>query len=252
MESSHLGENTLFRFDNVTVRFGDFVALDSISFEVVRGEYTGLIGPNGAGKTTLLQVILRKIKPTQGNFLLQDGVRIGYVPQKYIPSSIFPVSVREVIAMGFGRFWIFSKKDEQESIDRALEYVGLPSSIQHQSFHTLSGGQKQRIIIARTLVHKPNLLLFDEPTSAIDHSTKIRIYELLARLNREHGITILFVSHEVEHVVKSCKKVLCLDRHLHAGCRPMQFTGRSHHENNEAEKFIQESIVPVQHTRKKQ
>ena len=252
MKNTMLPQDTLFHFDKVTVRFGDFVALDKISFEVKRGEYTGLIGPNGAGKTTLLQVILRKLKPTEGKFFLQEGVRIGYVPQKYIPSSIFPVSVKEVVAMGFGRSWIFSKKEEQKEINQALENVGLPKEMQNRSFHTLSGGQKQRIIIARTLVHKPNLLLFDEPTSAIDHATKIRIYELLSRLNQQFGITILFVSHEVEHVVKSCKKVLCIDRHLHKGCRPAQFIDRLHHKANEAESFIEESVVPIEHTRKKQ
>jgi len=236
----------IIQFQDVTVRRGNVLALDHVSFSVDRGEYVGIIGPNGAGKTTLLLTLLGLIEPSEGNVFVSRDAHVGYVPQKYLPNSTFPVSVEEIIAMGFSRRSVWKRKQEQEQIRGALASVGLPESFLWRNFSSLSGGQKQRVIIARSLAHNANLLLFDEPTSGIDHATKIRIYELLAKLNTERDMTILFVSHEVEHVVKACKCVLCLDRHLHEGCAPMDFTGR---DSNQGE--VSTDIIPVKHTKQK-
>ncbi|QQS60968.1 MAG: ABC transporter ATP-binding protein [Candidatus Moraniibacteriota bacterium] len=233
--------------EHITVKRGDFLALDDVSFRIQYGEYVGIVGPNGAGKTTLLLAILGIISPNKGFISLAPDVRIGYVPQKYFPNNTFPVSVSEIVAMGFGQksFLFWKKKEKEEKIKNVLESVGLSASFMQRNFNDLSGGQKQRVIIARALVHEPNLLLFDEPTSGVDHINRIRMYELLAELNKQKGITILFVSHEIEHVVKMCKRILCLDRHLHEGCTPMEFLELGSEKTKEV---VLKSITPIHHT----
>ncbi len=228
--------------ENLTVKRDGILVLDSITFRIDKGEYVGLLGPNGAGKTTLLLTILGKIKPTEGMLRSASDIRMGYVPQKYLPNSSFAVSVGEIVSMGFQRGSLWRDKKEKEKILQALNAVGLEEKFYFKNFMTLSGGQKQRVIIARALVHNPNFLLFDEPTSGVDYKTKIKIYDLLAELNEKKGITILFVSHEIERVVSACKRVLCLDKHLHEGCHPQFFA--------QGEKNViqsKEKVVPVYH-----
>lgn len=229
---------------DVSVKYGEQVILDNVSFEVKRGEYVGLIGPNGAGKTTLLKTILGTVEPTSGEVVIAPESHIGYVPQQFLPNSLFSVAVWEIVCMGMGRVCGFSDKKEKQKTLKALESVGLNESFMQRDFTTLSGGQKQRVIIARSLVHEPNVLLFDEPLTGIDHQTKVKVYELLSKLNKELGITIIFVSHEIEHVIRTCKRVLCLDKHLHKGCHPMHFAEGKHH--NDTTLFTDE-VMPVHH-----
>ncbi len=238
----HESSLPILEIKNLTVKRDGVLVLDSITFRVDRGEYIGLLGPNGAGKTTLLLAILGKIQPTEGRVKIAPDIRMGYVPQKYLPNSSFAVSVGEIISMGFQRSSLWKDQGEKEKILQVLDAVGLEKNFYSKNFMKLSGGQKQRVIIARALVHKPNFLLFDEPTSGVDYKTKIKIYDLLAELNEKKGITILFVSHEIEKVVSVCKRVLCLDKHLHEGCHP-QYLAQGEKEGIQNK----EKVVPVYH-----
>lgn len=125
--------------------------------------------------------------------------------------------------MGLPRASFFVTHQEKTLCMEKLEMVGLDASFVSQSFHSLSGGQKQRVIIARSLLSSPTVLLFDEPLSGVDFPTKLQIYELLSHINTEYGITIVFVSHEIESVVSECHRILCLNKTLHEGCHPMDF-----------------------------
>ena len=121
------------------------------------------------------------------------------------------------------RFSFFRKESENNLFEEKISLIGLDTSFLSKSFHELSGGQKQRIIIARSLLQNPDVLLFDEPLSSVDYTTKIQIYELLAEINQKHKTTILFVSHEIENIVQKCHRVLCLNKKLHEGCHPIDF-----------------------------
>ncbi len=208
---------------NVTVSFGGHTAIEDISLEVQQGDYIGLIGPNGAGKSTLLKTLLGIITPQKGEIIYSKNVSFGYVPQNYLPESFFSLSVREVLEMGVLRMSFFRKKAEKKLFSEKLTMVGLDPSFLEKSFHSLSGGQKQRVIIARSLLSNPNVLLFDEPLSGVDYTTKIQIYELLADINATYKTTIIFVSHEIESVIQKCHRILCLNKKLHEGCHPVDF-----------------------------
>lgn len=207
---------SIIKVKNITIKREGNIILDDISFSLEKGEYIGLIGPNGAGKTTLIKTILGKIKPNSGSIHIQKGIKIGYVPQHYKLSQVVPISVKEVILMG-------KEKSTSLSLKKVLELVGLSETFLSKNFHDLSGGQMQRVIIARALFSDPDILLFDEPLTGIDFETKLKIYELLTQLNKKNGLSILFVSHEVEYIIDSCHKILCLNKKLHQGCHPLNF-----------------------------
>ena len=145
------------------------------------------------------------------------------MPQNYLPDNFFSLSVREILEMGLLRRSFFRRKTEEKIFTEKLNVVGLDESFLQKSFHILSGGQKQRVIIARSLLQNPNVLLFDEPLSGVDYTTKLQIYELLAKINQEHKTTIIFVSHEIESIIQKCKRILCLNKGLHEGCHPIDF-----------------------------
>jgi len=198
------------------VRFGGENVLDHVSFDVAHGEFVGLIGPNGAGKTTLLKVLLGIASLDEGSFSFAPSVVVRYVPQQYVLPEHVPISVREVIQMGS------PSSVTRDAVLHVLSQVGLDRKKISQNFHTLSGGQKQRVVIARALVVRPDIIFFDEPLSGVDHATKEGIYDLLKTLNGD-GMTIFFVSHDIDHVTDACDRVLCLDRTLHRGCHPFAF-----------------------------
>lgn len=206
----------MIQVDNLgLIKEGDVILRD-VSFSIGAGEYVGLIGPNGAGKTSLIKTILGLNTATSGSLQLSDGTVTGYVPQSYLVSDVVPISVQEIIKM--------SGVKNVEVIIQSLEKVGLKPDFMNRCFHDLSGGQKQRVIIARALCKRPNLLLFDEPLNGVDITTKRCIYRLLSDLNKTEKLTILFVSHEVDHLISQCDRVLCLNQTLHEGCSALDFS----------------------------
>jgi len=197
------------------------VILDDVSFSISEGEYVGLIGPNGAGKSSLIKLILGFHKLSSGSLTIDPKTKIGYVPQNYSVSQVVPISVSEVLMMS-------GIKANNQLLPQYLEMVGLSTEFLKRNFHQLSGGQQHRVIIARALCPQkkglePNLLVFDEPLNGVDYKTKLSIYDLLLQLNKTKNLTILFVSHEVDHIVGHCHHILCLNQTMHTGCHPMDF-----------------------------
>ena len=211
--------------EDVSFAFGNASVLTHVTFPIRSGDFLALIGPNGAGKTTLLKVILGLLKPAKGIVRMfgkpvdefKGWNRIGYVPQKATHiDPLFPVSVKEVVAMGLlsGRgFPMISKKDESLRIDRALTHVGL-SDLKDLRIGRLSGGQQQRIFIARAIVNQPEILFLDEPTTGVDSRTHDVFYDMLDKLNRQEGMTIVLVTHEIGIINKHVSQVACLNQRL--------------------------------------
>lgn len=213
-------KNLLFELKNVNFEIQSKNILKDVSFQIKKGEYVGLIGPNGAGKTTLLKIILKIIKPSSGHIVISPSLKIGYVPQKNIQSGSFPISVKEILSTGLNHSSFQISQTQFERISKALHEVGLDESFLVQNFQKLSGGQQQRILLARSLVNDPDLILFDEPFNGVDKPTQTQIYALLKQLNLK-GVTIFFVSHDIDSITENCQRILCLDQSLHQGCHPV-------------------------------
>jgi ABC-type Mn2+/Zn2+ transport system ATPase subunit len=215
------------RFDRVTVAYQQSVGIEDASFELRPGEFLGIIGPNGSGKTTLLRAVLGLVIPASGSVtvlgasgrgLVHIRRQIGYVPQRRALDPQFPISVREAVAMGlYPTLGAFRRptSDDRRRIEAALASVGLTSSADHVAGH-LSGGQQQRLLIARALVQEPQILLLDEPTSAVDVATRFTIVDLVRKLHAERGLTTLYVTHDINEVMPCVDKVLYINRTVRA------------------------------------
>lgn len=212
---------------DVSFRYNGEAALKRVSFAVREGEYVGIIGPNGGGKTTLLKIILGLLRPTSGEVLINlDRNRIGYVPQRasqFHPR--FPATVEEIVRSGrtarLGLLGRFGKQDVQ-AVERALEITGL-SSARYRLIGNLSDGEMQKVFLARAFAGEPKILVLDEPETSIDIVGQEEFYTFLDKLNQEHGLTILFVSHDIELISHSVKSVLCLNRRLLCYGSPREF-----------------------------
>jgi ABC-type Mn2+/Zn2+ transport system ATPase subunit len=192
----------LLRLRDVSLGYGHRPVLEHVSLEIGRGEFVALLGPNGAGKTTLLRGIVGLIPVTTGT-LEYDFDRatspLGYVPQRESLDPTFPLTVFEVVLMGtYARLppWRRVGRRERRRASEALALVGL-DAIAEQRFAALSGGQTQRALIARALAAEPSFLLLDEPTAGVDAEATATIMAVLSRLNREEGLTVLLVTHQL-------------------------------------------------------
>lgn len=219
-------KNVLIDLKDVHFNYDQRIVLEHIDLEVKEGEFWALIGPNGSGKSTLINIILGLLKPSKGSVELFGSEiesfnrreLIGYVSQKSNSfNSGFPATVLEVVRSGLtrkkGLFKSFSKTDEQKALE-ALKITKM-DRYANQNIGELSGGQQQRVFIARALVGKPKLLVMDEPTIGIDQQNVASFYTMLNTLNREHGIAILLVTHEIDLVTDLATHVACLNRSIH-------------------------------------
>ena len=203
---------TVLSVKGLEVAFNGHKIVDDVSFDVVRDSTIAIIGPNGAGKTVLFRAVLGLI-PYKGKVTWAEDARIGYVPQKLFISKDFPLTVSE---------FLHFKEQDHKIIHEILNSVGfkdVASSHTHNDVRVLrtklgalSGGELQRVLIAYALLGKPNVLLFDEPTSGVDVSAEETIYSLIDKLKAEKDLTIIFISHELQVVYKYADSVLCLNK----------------------------------------
>jgi len=188
---------------NLTVSFGEEKVIDNLSFNLKEKENLVVIGPNGAGKSVLLKALLG-IVPFQGEIKWEENVKIGYVPQKFLPEKNIPLSIEE-----FFKF----KKTDSDKIREALKRVGINDLlILKKKIGVISFGQLQRILIAWALIDRPDVLLFDEPFSGIDIEGEETIYNLLAQIEKELNLTIVLITHDLSIVYKIADIVLCLNK----------------------------------------
>ena len=191
MVSMETQDDFILEVSDLGIEISNQRILDNVNFKIKKGVTLAIVGPNGAGKTTLFRALLNLI-PYSGKIEWNGRVKIGYVPQILSVRDI-PISVKEFLSF----------KNESESDMRSvLASVGLDSqAVMGKSLGTLSGGQLRRVLIAWAIVDKPNVLLFDEPTSGVDLDSEEAIYGMLRRLTEQNKITLLLISHDL-HIVR--------------------------------------------------
>lgn len=219
-------DRPLIRIRKVEFRYWSDPVLVDVDLEILAGDFLAVIGPNGSGKTSLIKVMLGLLQPTRGDVSLfgtpikdfREWERIGYVPQKATHfDPYFPASVQEVVAMGLvpvGHRRRLRTGERESLVLGALEAVGM-DRMKARPIGELSGGQQQRVFIARALVSSPEILILDEPTAGVDAEAQNRFYEMLDRLNRETGLTVVFSTHNVGVVNRHVNKVACINQRLY-------------------------------------
>ncbi|MHB0977507.1 MAG: metal ABC transporter ATP-binding protein [Candidatus Aquicultorales bacterium] len=211
--------------NEVDFKYNGEPILSDISFGVERGEYAGIIGPNGGGKTTLLKVMLGLLRPVSGSVKLfghdiasfKEWTKIGYLPQRAAHlDGRFPVTVYEVASLGrvpkAGLFRRLNSADHAAVLE-ALEISDI-AHLKDRVVSDLSGGERQRVFIARALASKPEVLILDEPAAGVDAGSQSKFYRFLRSLNKEHGITIIFVSHDLDIIANEASQLICINRSL--------------------------------------
>lgn len=182
--------------------------LKGISFNIEEGKFVCMVGENGSGKSTIMKCILGLNKNYQGTIEKQG--RIGYLPQKTDIQTNFPASIEEVVMSGTianNIRSIFYKKDDKEKAKNIMQKLGI-YEIRKKCFADLSGGQQQRVLIARAMCSAEKMIILDEPTNGLDPSISRQIYKMLEQLKKEHNLTILMVSHDIDRALKYADEVI--------------------------------------------
>ncbi len=204
---------------NLAVELGGNRVLSQVNADLARGKISALIGLNGSGKTTLLRAILKEV-PYKGEIHFHcghdhsrpDPQHVGYVPQRLQCDANLPLTVRDLLGLALQRRPLFlglSGKVRRQ-LAPMLAQVGAPPALLDRPVEKISGGELQRVLLALALHPNPELLLLDEPAAGVDFQDQEKFYDLLARLNRDKGITILLVSHDLSIVSKHAHHVFCL------------------------------------------
>ena len=228
----------LIEIEHLSAGYDGKQVLHDINLTVYQDDYLGIIGPNGGGKTTLMRLILRLMKPTEGNIryfkkmkdkngnpiLDENGeakveevkeISMGYLPQYNSLDKQFPISVYEVVLSGLSKtkslFSRYTQAQHQQVLD-TLERMQL-MEFKDRHIAALSGGQLQRVLLARAIVSKPDVVILDEPNTYIDRRFQKQMYEMLEQINKECAIII--VSHDIAEVLNNVKHIACVNHHLH-------------------------------------
>jgi ABC-2 type transport system ATP-binding protein len=201
----------------ITKKFGDFTAVDNISFQVSEGEIFGFLGTNGAGKTTLIRMLTTLLRPTSGDARVAgfdvtgdpDKVRraIGVVPQSL--TSDLDLTGYENMDI-YGRFYNIGARERKERIPYLLELVGL-SAWAKNLVATYSGGMRRRLELARVLVHKPRILFLDEPTIGLDPQSRRVVWNFIRKLRQGDSMTIFLTTHYMDEAEAQCERVAIID-----------------------------------------
>ena len=208
---------SLITCENLTLGYEGKAILSGLNFSVNSGDYLCIVGENGSGKSTLLKTLLHLQSPMSGSIILGDDLKIneiGYLPQQTAVQRDFPASVLEIVRSGClnrsGLRPFYTRQEKQLALDN-MERLGI-THLAKRCYREHSRGQQQRVLLARALGATQKMLVLDEPVTGLDPKAQTELYELIAKLNRQDGITILMVSHDMEAAVKYASHVLHISK----------------------------------------
>ncbi len=203
--------------DHITKKYGDFTAVDDVSFTVKQGEIFGLLGPNGAGKSTLIRMMTTLLPITAGHALINgfdvakepDAARrcMGVIPQAL--TSDIDLTVEENLNI-YAKLYNVPAEERKRNIDDLLETVDL-TKWRHAQTKTLSGGMRRRLEIARGLVHSPKIFFLDEPTTGLDPVSRVAVWEMLTEIKNRRALTVLITTHYMDEADRLCDRIAIVD-----------------------------------------
>lgn len=228
---------TLLTCKSLDLGYEGQVIVKDLNFTVNEGDYVCVVGENGSGKTTLMRTLLGLIQPLSGQIIFADGLnrtQIGYLPQSTAAQKDFPASVREIVISGCqGRCGLrpFYNREEKNLALANMRKMGI-ENLASKCYRNLSGGQQQRVLLARALCAARKLLLLDEPVTGLDPGAAEEMYELIEDLNRNEGLAILMISHDVDQALGYASHILHIGDKLFFGTKAEYEERRLSYERN--------------------
>ena len=225
---------TLIELKNLSLGYDNHIVLKDINMTIEENDFVCIVGPNGSGKSTLIKGILGLIKASKGKVIYHNLKQnfIGYMPQETKIDSNFPASVYEIVLSGtlnrLGLKSFYSKK-EKEIADNNLKILGI-EKLKDKNFCDLSGGQRQKVLLARSLCATSKLLILDEPSNNLDTKSKQELYKTIIDLNKNHNITVIMITHDLDHDNLIGNKILSLREDETFFGDTSEFVRRIHHE----------------------
>lgn len=197
---------------NVSLGYDGSIVSKNLNFCVEKGNYLCIVGENGSGKSTLVKSILGLTETQSGHLHMGDGLKkreIGYLPQQSAAQKDFPASVFEVVLSGClaSKKGVFFSKEQKRLAEENMEKLDI-TNLKNRCYRELSGGQQQRVLLARALCATKKLLLLDEPVTGLDPVVTADFYRIIEKINREFGITVIMVSHDLYSAVKYATHIL--------------------------------------------
>ncbi|APR97943.1 metal ABC transporter ATP-binding protein [Wolbachia endosymbiont of Folsomia candida] len=201
-------ENLALAYDNKTV-------LDDINISIKRGDVVTILGPNGGGKTSLVKAVAGINKNYTGNIVLAENTKISYMPQNFSISNLMPITVEYFLLNSFSK----KLKKNQSIISEAIELVGIGNILKNQVLE-ISAGQTQLLLLARCLITEPNLIILDEPVSAMDINARAKFYDIINKIAKKRLVSILMTSHDLNSVVPCSDYIICINNTIYCQGKP--------------------------------
>lgn len=224
---------SLLQVVNASFGYEKNVVLKDVNFTVEAGDFICIVGPNGSGKSTLVKGILGIIKPFKGKVKYEELKPnfIGYMPQETKVDAAFPASVWEIVLSGNLNKMkgIFYSQELKEATSKVLQTLHI-SKLKDACFADLSGGERQKVLLARSLCATSKLLILDEPSNNLDFKSKQNLYQILLDLNKKNGITIIMITHDLDHRNLIGNKILSLQEDEIFFGSTKEFVRRIHHD----------------------
>lgn len=210
-------DNCILKIENLALAYNNKQVLDNINISVEKGSVVTILGPNGGGKTSLVKAVAGINKDYSGSIKFAENIKISYMPQNFSISNLMPITVEYFLLNSFA----VKLKEKQSTLEEIIELVGIGSILKHQVLE-ISAGQTQLLLLARCLVAEPNLIILDEPVSAMDINARAKFYDIISKIAKNRLISILMTSHDLNSVVPCSDYIICINNTIYCQGKPSE------------------------------
>lgn len=207
--------SSVLKIENLALTYDNKKVLDSINISIEKGDVVTILGPNGGGKTSLVKVVAGINQNYTGSIIFSDDIKISYMPQNFSISNLMPITVEYFLSNSFSK----KLKKNQSIITKVVELVGISNILKNQVLE-ISAGQTQLLLLARCLIAEPDLIILDEPVSAMDINARAKFYDIIGEIAKKRSISILMTSHDLSSVVPCSDYIICINHAIYCQGKP--------------------------------
>lgn len=207
--------SSVLKIEDLALAYDNKKVLDGINISIERGDVVTILGPNGGGKTSLVKAVAGINKNCTGSVMFADDIKISYMPQNFSISNLMPITVEYFLLNSFST----KLKKDQSIITKAIELVGIGNILKNQ-VSEISAGQTQLLLLARCLIAEPDLIILDEPVSAMDVSARAKFYDIISKIAKKRLVSILMTSHDLSSIVPCSDYIICINNTIYCQGKP--------------------------------